>query len=328
MDYAVADALGSASRNLDVAVPKPVQLLIGRGEAVRDLELALRPFHIKVISTPGSLKLEGDNVAVVIASRVIQDLCGKDYAASLDRAAVGAAIEKEISRALKQDFVLRLKGIARGLQPMTLPQLAFLRSLLVGQTALVIGAGKTGTGKTHLAIAAALSQLVEENFKRVVITRPHVVMEGEIVTASTRAELDYDSQFEYLEDSVVELVGHQGFQSLRSEGKLQLLPLGHVQGRTFNDSMVIIDEAQNMTARKMRAIVTRIGRGSRFVVTGDPSHVDLRTHEPSGLSHLMRLVEGTGLAAVHNFDISRIIRHPVAAQLDDLYEAEQSASSL
>ncbi|HNM71328.1 MAG TPA: PhoH family protein, partial [Flavobacteriales bacterium] len=90
----------------------------------------------------------------------------------------------------------------------------------------------------------------------------------------------------------------------------------HVRGRTFNDCFVIIDEAQNMTVRKMRTIVTRIGRGSRMVLTGDPSHVDLRDDEPSGLNHLIQLVEHAGIAAIHCFDDSRIVRNSVAAHLE------------
>ncbi len=162
--------------------------------------------------------------------------------------------------------------------------------------------------------------------KHIVISRPHVVMEGEVVTSATRLEMEADSQFEMFEDILRDLVGYQKFTELTEEKKLELVPLGHMRGRTFNDAFIIIDEAQNMTIRKMRMAVTRIGRSSRMVVTGDPAHVDLRGDEPSGLVHLMDLLKGTDIAKVHHFENSQIIRNSIVARLEELYADRMKSS--
>ena len=140
-----------------------------------------------------------------------------------------------------------------------------------------------------------------------------------VLTPSTRNELEYDDQFEFLEDILLDLVGNTAFRQLIESRRLELMPLGHMRGRTFNDALLIVDEAQNMSVRKMRMVVTRIGRGSRMVLTGDPEHVDLRGDEPSGLGHLLRMVEGSDFAKVFRFAGGQIVRSPLATRLEELY---------
>lgn len=321
MDYTIATTFSPGPHDLGIKLTPLVQRLVEHGALLADLQRAVHPFTFTASVARGTLALTGDKAAVLVAAKVVQHLTDAVAAGRLDESRLPSVIATEVPAVLKREFSLRLRGLPRSLEPMSPAQLAFLQSLLVGDRTLVIGAGTTGTGKTHLAIAAAFNQLAEESYKRIVITRPHAIMEGEVVTASTRAELDYDSQFEYLEDIVVDLVGAHGFKELRSEGKLQLLPFGHVGGRTFNETFVIVDEAQNLTVRKMRTICTRIGRASRLVVIGDPAHADLRDGEPSGLAHLIRLVSGTELAAVHDFGGSPIIRNATAARLEMLFAA-------
>ncbi len=131
--------------------------------------------------------------------------------------------------------------------------------------------------------------------------------------------MEYDSQFEFLEDIFRDLIGYDKFLQFKEQRKLELVPLGHFRGRTFNDSFIILDEAQNMTVRKMRMAVTSIGRASRMVITGDPIHVDLRDEVPSGLPHLLDLLEDTDLARVHYFEHKQIIRNNLVAKLEKLY---------
>ncbi len=299
------------------------QFLVTHDDLVKTAQKAVLPYRFNVLPTAQGVQINGDNVAVLIASRIIEQVAravsGTDVA---DASFKKATISTVVANALKLDLAFRLKGLSFPVAPMSLSQVAFMQTLRSPGEQLIIGIGPTGTGKTHLAIAAALNQLAEERVKHIVITRPHVVMQGEVVTAASRQELENDSQFEFFEDILRDLIGYQKFTQLVEERKLELVPLGHIRGRTFNDTFIILDEAQNMTIRKMRMAVTRIGRASRMVVTGDPIHIDLRGDEPSGLVHLLNLLRGTNLAQIHQFENTQIIRNSLVARLEDLYAGQ------
>lgn len=296
------------------------QFLVTHDEIVRAIQRVIRPFQFRVSPTAQGINIDGDDAAVIVASRILERVIQATGGRSApDAATLDTAISTVVENALRLDLAFRLKGLSYPVAPKSFSQAAFMQTLLTPAEQLVLGVGPTGTGKTHIAIAAALNQLAEERVKHIVISRPHVVMEGEVVTSATRLEMEADSQFEIFEDILRDLVGYQKFTELTEEKKLELVPLGHMRGRTFNDAFIIIDEAQNMTIRKMRMAVTRIGRSSRMVVTGDPAHVDLRGDEPSGLVHLLDLLKGTDIAKVHLFENSQIIRNNIVARLEELY---------
>ena len=300
------------------------QFLVTHDDLVKAAQKAVLPYRFNVLPSTQGVQITGDNVAVLIASRIIDQIArAATGLETVDASSKQAIISAVVSNALKMDLAFRLSGLSYPVAPMSLSQVAFMQTLRTPGEQLVIGIGPTGTGKTHLAIAVALNQLAEERVKHVVITKPHVVMEGEVVTAETRQELESDSQFDFFEDIMRDLIGYQKFTRLIEERKLELVPLGHIRGRTFNDTFIILDEAQNMTIRKMRMAVTRIGRASRMVVTGDPTHIDLRGDEPSGLVHLLNLLQGTDIAKIHQFENTQIIRNSLVARLEELYARHQ-----
>jgi phosphate starvation-inducible protein PhoH and related proteins len=287
---------------------------------LKTIESAILPFCFQISATHEGVQVDGDKVAVMLVAKILERIRdGRAKNATEDDTLLKATVTAAIADALKRDLVFTLKGVTHPVQPVSLSQVAFLQTLLSWSETLVIGIGPVGTGKTHLAIAAGLNQLAEERVKRVVVTRPHVVMEGEIVTSATRRELEYDDQFEFLEDILRDLIGYLEFRRLIDHRKLELVPLGHMRGRTFNDSFIIVDEAQNMTVQKMQMVISRIGRASRMVLTGDPTHVDLLGDESSGLVHLLELLKGTDIAKVHRFEKNQIVRNNVVARLEELY---------
>jgi hypothetical protein len=161
---------------------------------------AVLPFHFHIASSARGLCLDGDPIAVTIAAKVIEQVVrDKAERTTLDATGLKATVSGTVAKALKTDLTFHLKGLSHTLTPMSLSQAAFMQSLLLPGEQLTIGVGPTGTGKTHLAIAAALNQLSEEHVKRVVITRPHVVMDGETTTAAPIQDLEYDTQFEFFE---------------------------------------------------------------------------------------------------------------------------------
>lgn len=317
-------------RSQDVKLPDLLseRLLAERDGFVKLAEMAVLPFSFQISATSDGLQVKGDDVAVMLVSRALERIAdAMRRTASADNSLFKAMLSSEVENSLSRDLAFRLKGMFRPVRPMSFGQVSFMQALLSKDEKLVFGIGPTGTGKTHLAIAAGLNQLAELRVKHVVITRPHVVMEGEVVTPTVREEVEYDQQFCVFEDILRDLVGHEEFSRLVSERKIEIMPLGQMRGRSFNQSFIIVDEAQNMTIRKMRMAVTRIGRDSRMVVTGDPSHVDLRGDEPSGLAHILGLVRGTDLAHVHYFDNQQIIRNEIVARLEELYARDNALNA-
>ncbi len=318
------DPTPAKMREFDVLLPMPqgrAELLLGRrGEALNAIRGAASPFDFAATADPRGLGLDGDWRATLIAEHAIRKLFPTTEAINGEPAApVEETIAAVVADALKRDFVFRLKGIFHPVRPLSLAQIAYMDDLLDRTAPLVFGVGPTGTGKTHLAIAAAISLLAQERVKRIVVTRPHVLEDGEVMTAETRAERRRDDQFAPIFDVLHDLLRHDAIEELMDQRRLEVLPLGLIRGRTFNDSYIVIDEAQDMTVQRMRMAVTRIGRRSRMVVTGDPSQVTLRTDEPSGLAHLLGLLRGKDIARIHAFERRAIIRNETVAKLEALY---------
>ncbi|MEZ5957956.1 MAG: PhoH family protein [Hyphomonadaceae bacterium] len=205
------------------------------------------------------------------------------------------------------------------MQPLSLSQVAFMHVLLEGTRDLIVGVGPTGSGKTRLAIAAGLSAVASGQVKKFVATRPHIMEPGEEITASIRSETSNDFQLKPLEDELRSLLGHAEVQRRKDLEQIEILPLGHMRGRTFDDAFIVIDEAQNLTIRKMRTAVTRLGRGSRMVVVGNPQQIDLHEEEPSGLPHLLGMLSESDVAHVFEFEGAHIVRNDTVAQLEALY---------
>ena len=323
-------ALFSGTRTHDMRLPNQLaeRLMTERDGPARWIEEAIAPFRSHIAPTGEGVQVSGEAVAVALTTAILENLsevlAGNAHA---DNAALQDAIAAAVDTSLKHELAFRLTGLMLPIRPMSLNQVAFMQSLLTREKTLVLGLGPTGTGKTHLGIAAAINQLVLENVKYIVATRPHVIMEGEVLTSEKRQELDYDEQLNALADVFRDLLGFHEFNRLVEEQTIEILPLGRMHGRTFNEAFIIIDDAQNMSPRKMRMAVTRIGQGSRMLITGDAKKSELRDNQPSGLADLLDLLRGSDLADIHTFTRHQIIRNRIVAELEELYESRQGTVS-
>jgi phosphate starvation-inducible PhoH-like protein len=324
MDYLRAQAGTRCTEKLTLPEHLNGRLLGEHLELVKRASRAIEPFHFQATAAPGGgVQIEGDTISVLLGRRVLEKIGAvMPRAGRMDMSLLDGTISAVIDHTLKRELVFRIDGLPHPLRPLSLAQVAFLKTLLDQNEKLVIGSGPTGTGKTHLAIAGALNQLALERVKHIVVTRPHVVMEGDVVTAEVRGEMVRDQQFDFFEDIMRDLVGYREFSRLVEQKILELMPLGRMRGRTFNDAFVIVDEAQNMTVRMMRMVVTRLGWGSRMVITGDPAQNDLRGDEVSGLPHLVGLLAGSDIARIHQFERREIVRNSIVARLEELYARE------
>lgn len=323
--------LKPAEGSIDAELPQRwVDALFGSSDASgRRIEEAVRPYRLRITPLPGAVRLEGDQLAVTLAEKMIKSIDADLQATGrADAALIRDSATAVIKNALKHDLSFRIVGLRSALCPMSLSQLAFMNAMLFTHQSLIFGIGPTGTGKTHLAIAAGLSLVTEAHFKRLIITRPHVRADGEVMTPELRAEIADDAQLTPIEDELHALVGREETQRLIAQGLLEIMPLGRMRGRTFNGSFIVVDEAQHMSVRNMRMVVTRLGRGTRMVVTGDPAQSELPSGETSGLTHLLGMIAGTDLALVHKFENQEIIRNDLVARIETLYSRDDGMNIL
>jgi phosphate starvation-inducible PhoH-like protein len=309
----------------DVDLPRPcVEHLSARSDGpLRRMEEAVRPYRLQITPLAGGVRLIGHKIAVRLAAAMV-DRIGEAFLAAgrVDDALIATTVDAVVENALKHDLAYRLEGLRGALRPMSLSQVAFMDALLSPERALIFGIGPTGTGKTHLAIAAGLSLVAQSKYKSLIITRAHHVLEGEVMTPALRAETAADAQLTPIEDTLHDLIGRDETVRLTGEQVIEIMPLGRMHGRTFNQSFIVVDEAQNMTVPKMRMVVTRLGRASCMVILGDLAQSVLRSGEPSGLAHLLGLINKTDLAVIHKFRNVEIIRNDVVASIEALYSRE------
>ncbi len=190
----------------------------------------------------------------------------------------------------------------------------------IERNALVFGAGPAGTGKTYLAVAAAVRALRLGQCKRVVITRP-VVEAGErlgFLPGDLQAKLNPYTRPIY--DAFYDLIGFEDVLRLEEQGVIEVAPLAYMRGRTLSHAFAILDEAQNTSLPQMKMFLTRLGEGSKMVVTGDPSQSDLEAHQRSGFNDALNRLRGFQDVGVVEFTRQDIVRHPLVEQIVRAYE--------
>ena len=201
-------------------------------------------------------------------------------------------------------------------------QNGYIRALLNHD--VVFGLGPAGTGKTYLAVACAVDALERNNVQRIVLTRPAVEAGERLGFLPGDLTQKVDPYLRPLYDALYELMGFDRVQKAFERAQLEIAPLAFMRGRTLNHAFVILDEAQNTTPEQMKMFLTRIGFGSKCVVTGDVSQIDLPKGATSGLIDAERVLKRVkGLAFTH-FTSADVVRHPLVARIVDAYDAQGS----
>lgn len=229
-----------------------------------------------------------------------------------DGAATTAAVD---------DVVIKTRGgLVRGRNP---NQRRYLRRLQAHD--LNFGIGPAGTGKTYLAVAAAVAALQSEQVRRLLLVRPAVEAGEQLGFLPGDLAQKVDPYLRPLYDALYEMLGFDRVGRLIERGVIEIAPLAYMRGRTLNESFIILDEAQNTTRAQMKMFLTRIGFGSTAAVTGDMTQVDLPREQASGLRHAVGLLRGVDGISVTQFVSGDVVRHPLVQRIVDAYdhEAEQ-----
>jgi phosphate starvation-inducible PhoH-like protein len=185
---------------------------------------------------------------------------------------------------------------------------------------LTFGVGPAGTGKTYLAVACAVEALQSDRVRRIVLVRPAVEAGERLGFLPGDLTQKVDPYLRPMYDALYEMLGFDRVMRLIERNVIEIAPLAFMRGRTLNDAFIILDEAQNTTIEQMKMFLTRIGFGSRAVVTGDVTQTDLPNHRVSGLRHVISVLDGVSGVAFTHFDSRDVVRHPLVQRIVQAYE--------
>jgi phosphate starvation-inducible protein PhoH and related proteins len=219
-----------------------------------------------------------------------------------------------------------LKTRKHDLRGRTPHQIAYLRAIL--EHDIAFGVGPAGTGKTYLAVACAVDALERDAVKRIVLTRPAVEAGERLGFLPGDMASKVDPYLRPLYDALYDLLGFDRTQKMFEKQVIEIAPLAYMRGRTLNHAFVILDEAQNTTVEQMKMFLTRIGFGSKAVVTGDVTQVDLHKTQKSGLLDAMQVLKDVRGIAFTQFSSADVVRHPLVGRIVDAYESAAAREAL
>lgn len=218
-----------------------------------------------------------------------------------------------------------LKTRRRDLQGRTTNQRLYLNSILSHD--ISFGIGPAGTGKTYLAVATAVDAFERGSVERIVLTRPAVEAGERLGFLPGDLTQKVDPYLRPLYDALFDLMGFEKSQRLMERQLIEVAPLAYMRGRTLNNAFIILDEAQNTTPEQMKMFLTRIGFGSKAVITGDITQIDLPRGVPSGLKHAAKILENVRGISITRFTAADVVRHPLVARIVQAYEAQENADA-
>jgi phosphate starvation-inducible PhoH-like protein len=290
----------------------------------KNLKLLEEQLDLKATSREGWIKLEGPEEHIARARKVLQYLentiksgspvRNREFAYALNVAKNdGADVLQSLN---EQRIETSTKKVS--VTPKTLGQKKYIE--MIHHFDVTLGVGPAGTGKTYLAVAMAVAALKEEKVARIILTRP-AVEAGEAL-GFLPGDL-YEKIAPYLRplhDALHDMLPPEELMKLTEKGTLEIAPLAYMRGRTLNHAFIILDEAQNTTTEQMLMFLTRLGHGSKAVVTGDPTQIDLPGHKRSGLIEALRVLRGVPGIGIMEFQKRDVVRHALVQRIITAYE--------
>ena len=207
----------------------------------------------------------------------------------------------------------------------TLGQKAYVDAM--NKNTVTLGIGPAGTGKTYLAVAEAVAAFRSEQVNRIILTRPAVEAGERLGFLPGDLQSKVDPYLRPLYDALFEMLGPETYNKYLERGNIEVAPLAYMRGRTLDDSFIILDEAQNTSREQMKMFLTRIGFGSRVVITGDVTQIDLPRDKVSGLKEAMRVLQGIDDIAICRLTGADVVRHELVQKIIEAYEKDEKRRS-
>jgi len=293
-----------------------------------NLEIISKETGAKISVFGGEITISGDESGVTLCSTVVNKL--------LDIVRSGETIDKsrilycvELAREGNVDDVEKvMNGViavtARGKQIKykTLGQKKYIDAIKRSQITFAVG--PAGTGKTYLAVAMAVSAYKRKEVEKIILTRPAVEAGERLGFLPGDLQSKVDPYLRPLYDALQEMFGPEAYQKLMERGSIEIAPLAYMRGRTLSDAFIILDEAQNTTKEQMKMFLTRMGEGSKMVITGDVTQIDLPDGKASGLKHAVRILKNVDGISTIELSHKDVVRHPLVMRIIKAYTEEEN----
>ena len=294
------------------------------GSFDQNLRLIESEYNVRVTDRDAALHITGEAENVLPAQKALTGL--------LQLAARGEEIHEQNVRYIfklvregREQKIEELAGdvvciTAKGkpIKPKTLGQRDYCEA--IRENTVTLGIGPAGTGKTYLAVAAAVAAFRAEEVNRIILTRPAVEAGERLGFLPGDLQSKVDPYLRPLYDALFDMLGADTYQKYLERGNIEVAPLAYMRGRTLDDSFIILDEAQNTSREQMKMFLTRIGFGSKVVITGDITQIDLPEDKVSGLKVAMRVLEGIDDIAICTLTGSDVVRHRLVQKIIEAYE--------
>lgn len=320
----VISAAADAKTSAEVEIEDAELLLSLAGPGSTRLAIVEREYGIAAVVRGNVIHLSGGASRVAAAERLLAELLGLvERGASLTESDITravAALRDYPDMKLRDVFqdVVVTAGRGKPVAPRGLAQKAYVQA--IRDCDVVFGAGPAGTGKTYLAVAMAVAALLEQRISRIVLTRPAVEAGEKLGFLPGDMAEKVNPYLRPLYDALHDMLPADRINGLIQRGVVEVAPLAFMRGRTLSNSFVILDEAQNTTVPQMRMFLTRLGMGSKAVITGDVTQVDLPHHTPSGLRDAITLLGNTPGIRCCTFTDVDVVRHPLVQRIVRAYE--------
>ena len=290
-------------------------------ENIRRIEDAL---VVSIVNRGTELKVTGDEEAADKAVRTLEGLltlASKGETIDEHRVRYLLTLVKEgndaqVAQMAKDVVCITAKG--KPIKAKTVGQQTYMKA--IQKNTVTIGVGPAGTGKTYLAVAAAVAAFRERTVNRIILTRPAVEAGERLGFLPGDLQNKVDPYLRPLYDALYDMLGPETFQKYQERGSIEVAPLAYMRGRTLDDSFIILDEAQNTTKEQMKMFLTRLGFGSKIVITGDVTQIDLPDDKTSGLKDAIRVLEGVNDIAICRLTSADVVRHALVQEIINAYE--------
>ena len=299
-----------------------MQKIFGMQDAyIKKLE---QDFQVTIVDRNGSVMITGEEENVSKASRVLRQLTAlSDHGNEIEEQSVDYAIEMgkedQEEKLMEMDADCICHTISgKPIKPKTLGQKAYVDA--IRKNMIVFGLGPAGTGKTYLAMAMAITAFKNNEVSRIILTRPAIEAGEKLGFLPGDLQSKVDPYLRPLYDALYQIMGADNFQKNMEKGLIEVAPLAYMRGRTLDNAYIILDEAQNCTMEQLKMFLTRFGEGSKVVVTGDITQIDLPEERKSGLKRITEI-----LAEVENIDVIQlsnkdVVRHKLVKDIVKAFE--------
>lgn len=315
--------MGLYSTNISIPADH-IQNIFGQFDShIKKLEKA---YNVSAVLRDDTLKLSGEEAKVEAASSVIRELVklsvngnvileqNVDYAMTL----YSAGEVEELSRLDSDESIICHTIAGKPVKPKTKGQKKYVNE--IDKRMIVFGVGPAGTGKTYLAMAKAITAFKNNEVNRIILTRPAIEAGEKLGFLPGDLQSKVDPYLRPLYDALYEIMGADSFLKNMEKGLIEVAPLAYMRGRTLDNAYIVLDEAQNTTPAQMKMFLTRIGFGSKAIITGDLSQKDLPKDAQSGLEVALKVLSGIEDIGIINFSAEDVVRHPLVQKIVNAYD--------